>query len=110
MSNPITSAASYLSSLTLKIPSSGGASSLIKSPTADKSAEDKFREYAKMSPADKMRAAILSSMGLTEDQVKNMSPDQRKAVEQKISDQIKQAAQKQAEKAGGGGFFTDIQA
>jgi hypothetical protein len=110
MSNPIT-ASSLLASLTLnKIPSSGGASSLTKSPTAEKSAEDKFREYAKMSPADKMRAAILSSMGLTEEQVKNMSPDQQKAVEQKITDQIKQAAQKQAEKAGGGGFFTDIQA
>jgi hypothetical protein len=63
-----------------------------------------------MSPADKMRAAMLSSMGLTEDQVKNMSPDQQKAIEQKIADQIKQAAQKQAEKGGGTGFITDIQA
>jgi TPP-dependent pyruvate/acetoin dehydrogenase alpha subunit len=63
-----------------------------------------------MSPADRMRASLLSSMGLTEDQLKNMSPEQQKVVEQKIEDLIKQAAQKQIEKNGGGGFFADIKA
>lgn len=77
---------------------------------AGQSAEDKFMAYAKMSPADKMRASILSSMGITEDQLKNMSPDQQKAVEQKIENLVKQAAQKQIEKSGGGGFFADIKA
>lgn len=77
--------------------------------TAGQSAEDKFMAYAKMSPADRMRASILSSMGITEDQLKNMSPEQQKAVEQKIEDLIKQAAQKQIEKSGGG-FFADIKA
>jgi hypothetical protein len=78
--------------------------------TAGQSAEDKFMAYAKMSPADRMRASILSSMGITEDQLKNMSPEQQKAVEQKIEDLIKQAAQKQIEKNGGVGFFADIKA
>jgi hypothetical protein len=39
-----------------------------------------------------------------------MSPEQQKVVEQKIEDLIKQAAQKQIEKNGGGGFFADIKA
>jgi predicted phosphoribosyltransferase len=87
------------------------ATALDKAITAPQSAEDKFLAYAKMTPAEKMRAALLSSMGITEDQLKNMSPDQQKEIEQKIEDQIKQAAQKQLEKGGtAAGFFKDIQA
>jgi hypothetical protein len=77
--------------------------------TTGQSVEDKFLAYAKMSPADRMRASILSSMGLTEDQLKNMSPEQQKVVEQKIEHLVKQAAQKQIEK-NGGGFFADLKA
>ena len=47
-----------------------------------------------------MRANILKSMGLTEDDVKNMSPEQQKAVEQKIAQMIRQELQKNAGKAG----------
>ncbi|MEH2474902.1 hypothetical protein V1281_003921 [Nitrobacteraceae bacterium AZCC 2161] len=100
----------FSSPLPSKLQPGKAATALDKAITTPQSAEDKFMAYAKMSPADKMRAAMLSSMGLTEDQVKNMSPDQQKAIEQKIADQIKQAAQKQAEKSGGTGFITDIQA
>jgi hypothetical protein len=78
--------------------------------TAGQSAEDKFLAYARMSPADRMRASILSSMGMTEDQLKNMSPEQQKVVEQKIEQLIKQAAQKQIEKNGGSGLSIDIKA
>jgi hypothetical protein len=93
-----------------KLQSPGKAASGGLTATAGQSAEDKFMAYAKMSPADRMRASLLSSMGLTEDQLKNMSPEQQKVVEQKIEDLIKQAAQKQIEKNGGGGFFADIKA
>jgi hypothetical protein len=38
-----------------------------------------------------------------------MSPEQQKVVEQRIEEQLKQAAQKQLEKGqSAGGFFTDI--
>lgn len=85
--------------------------SLVKDDTATQSAEQKFLDYAKKSPAEKMRAALLASAGVTEEQLQSMSPDQRKAIEQKIADQVKQAAQKQAEKGQGAtGFFTDISA
>lgn len=103
----------FSSSLPDKLQATGKtATALGKVITTAPSAEDKFLAYAKMSPAEKMRASLLAGMGLTEDQLKNMSPDQQKAIEQKIEDQIKQAAQKQMEKSGGtaGGFFTDIKA
>jgi hypothetical protein len=77
---------------------------------APESAEDKFRAFTKMSPADRMRAAMLSSIGVTEEQLKSMPPDQQKAIEQKIADMVKQAAQKQIEKGGSPGFITDIKA
>jgi hypothetical protein len=62
--------------------------------------EQEFLKYAHMSPIDRMRANILKSMGLTEDDVKNMPPQQRQAVEQKIKDLIEQQLQKNADKKG----------
>jgi hypothetical protein len=59
-----------------------------------------FLDYAKMDPIARMRASILKSMGLTEDDVKNMSPEQQKAVEQKIAQMIQQELQKNAGKTG----------
>ncbi|MCA6124074.1 hypothetical protein J6500_19565 [Bradyrhizobium sp. WSM 1704] len=64
------------------------------------SVEQEFLKYAQMSPMDRMRANILKSMGLSEDDLKNMSPEQRKAVEQKIKDLIEQQFEKNAGKAG----------
>jgi hypothetical protein len=59
-----------------------------------------FMDYAKMSPMERMRANILKSMGLTEDDLKKMSPEQQKAVEQKIEQIIKQELQKNAGQTG----------
>ena len=66
----------------------------------DSSVEQQFLKYAQMSPMDRMRANILKSMGLSEDDLKNMSPEQQKAVEQKIKDVIEQQFEKNAGKAG----------
>jgi hypothetical protein len=59
-----------------------------------------FMDYAKMSPMERMRAQILKSMGLTEDDLKKMTPEQQKAVEQKIEQLIKQQLQKNAGQTG----------
>ena len=59
-----------------------------------------FMDYAKMSPMERMRASILKSMGLTEDDLTKMSPEQQKAIEQKIEQMIKQELQKNAGKTG----------
>lgn len=111
MSNSlISSLQSFTSPGQLK-PSSKAASGVLKAMDTPQSPEEKLLAYAKMSPADKMRASLLSGMGITEEQLKNMSPEQQKDINQKIADQIKQAAQKQIEKGqSSGGFFTDITA
>jgi hypothetical protein len=58
-----------------------------------------------------MRDALLSSIGVTEEELNNMSPEQRREVEQKIADKIKEAVNKKTENGGSAsGFFTDISA
>ncbi|MBR0696251.1 hypothetical protein [Bradyrhizobium lablabi] len=74
---------------------------------ADNSVEQQFLKYAQMSPMDRLRANILKSMGLTEDDLNNMSPDQQRAVEQKIKDLITQELEKNADKKG---QFVDVSA
>ena len=66
-----------------------------------------FMDYAKMNPMERMRAEILKSMGLTEDDLKKMSPEQQKAVEQKIEQIIKQKLEKNA---GATGQVVDVSA
>lgn len=87
------------------------------SPTAaatkqvEQTAEEKFLDYAKKSPAEKIRDALLQSIGVTEEEMKNMTPEQRKEVEQKIADKIKETLEQKAGKGEGtSGFFTDIKA
>jgi hypothetical protein len=68
----------------------GAASSDPLAAAPAKSAKDEFMDYAKMTPAQKMRAAMLSKLGVTEEQLKAMSPEERKKVEDQIKDMIKQ--------------------
>ncbi|MET0222348.1 MAG: hypothetical protein ABW213_16990 [Tardiphaga sp.] len=97
------------SALKLKAAAQKTAAAPVLSSSKPQSSEDKFLAFAKMSPADRMRAQMLAGMGLTEDQLKAMSPEQQKMIEQRIEEQLKQAAQKQLEKGqSAGGFFTDI--
>ena len=69
-----------------KASSSAGASQ-------DNSVVQDFLNYAKESPADRLRDSILKSMGLTQDQLDKMPPAQRQAVEKKIEEIIKQKLQ-----------------
>ncbi len=70
------------------------------SSSSGDSVEQTFLKYAQMSPMDRMRANILKGMGLSEQDLKNMSPDQSAAVEKKIKELIEQSFQKNAGKAG----------
>ncbi len=60
--------------------------------------------YAKMTPAQRMRAAALDSMGLKESDLANMSPAERQKIEEKVAAKIKEKLdaeiQKQALKIG----------
>ena len=73
------------------------------------SAVSDFLNYAKETPAQRMRDAILKSMGLSEDDLKAMSPEKRKAVEDAIAQKIKDAAEQAAQK-GKTGLVADVTA
>ncbi|TAI65690.1 hypothetical protein CWO89_12165 [Bradyrhizobium sp. Leo170] len=62
--------------------------------------EEEFLKYAHMNPIDRMRANIQKSMNLTEQDLQNMTPQQRQAVEQKIKDLIEQQFHENADKKG----------
>jgi hypothetical protein len=67
---------------------------------ADTAVQD-FMAFAKMTPAEKMRASILGSMGLTEDGLKGMDPKERAKVEEKIKALIQQKVEQSVEKKTG---------
>jgi hypothetical protein len=81
---------------------SGAAASSVKGGLASKSTDvvQEFLDYARMDPMARLRANILKSMGLTEDDLKNMPPEQQKAVEQKIEQLIREQLEKNAGKTG----------
>lgn len=69
-----------------------------KTPTA---AEQDFRKYAQMTPAEKMRAEILGNLGLTDEQLRAMDPKERAKIEAKIKEMIKQKVEELTEKQTG---------
>jgi hypothetical protein len=108
-----TSISSLFSSATKNTAFAAATKSLTKN--TDKSADDKtsadsFRDHLKMTPAQKMRASLLGSQGVSETQLKTMSPQDRQAIEDKITKQVKEAATTHMQTQGVGGFFTDIKA
>ncbi|MES2030361.1 MAG: hypothetical protein V4477_14370 [Pseudomonadota bacterium] len=111
MSNSIISSMQSFTLPSRLQPSDKAEGGLGKAQAPAQSPEEKFLDYAKKTPAEKMRDALLSSIGVTEEELKNMSPDQRREVEQKIADKIKEAVNKKTENGGNAsGFFTDISA
>jgi hypothetical protein len=57
-------------------------------PSADPAVQ-KFLEYAKETPAERLHDEMLSQLGLTEQQFKALSPADQQKVEDKIRDMIK---------------------
>lgn len=56
-------------------------------------------EYMKKTPEQRMREAILRKMGLTEEDLKNMPPEKRAAVEETIAAKIKELLQEPPKEA-----------
>jgi hypothetical protein len=57
------------------------------------SAKGEFLKFQAMTPAEKMRAMMLAKLGVTEEQLKAMGPEDRKKVEDKLKDMVKQQVQ-----------------
>jgi ABC-type transporter MlaC component len=70
--------------------SSSSGSSAASEPATDPAVQ-KFLEYAKMTPAERLHAQMLAKLGLTEQQFKALSP----ADQQKINDKIREMIKKQ---------------
>ncbi len=60
-----------------------------------------FQDYEKLTPAEKERKAILGSLGLTEEQVDAMSPEDRAKIEAKIREIMRQKVEQSTEKKTG---------
>jgi hypothetical protein len=75
-----------------------GSSLAGKAESSSNRARDAFHEYMAMSDAEKMRDAILREMGLTEEEVDAMSPEQQEAIEKQIAERMQQRAELQAAK------------
>lgn len=79
-------------------------------PPAPSAGEQAFNDYAKKTPAERMRDAILGSMGLTEEQLKAMSPKEREAIEAKIREIMKHKIEEAMEKKDKTGVLVDVKA
>lgn len=85
-----------------------GLSASKSSPLGETSAKDEFLKYAAMTPAEKMRAAMLAKLGVTEEELKAMEPEKRKAIEQKLKDMIKEQVQSDPDGKSKTGLVADI--
>jgi hypothetical protein len=68
---------------------------------AAKSIREQFLDFAQMTPAERMRAALLAKLGLKEDDLKSMGAEERKAVESKLAALIKQEVENDPDKRPG---------
>lgn len=85
-----------------------GVSASTSSPVGETSAKDDFLKYQAMTPAQKMRAMILAKLGVTEEQLKAMSPEDRAKIEQKLKDMIKQQVENDPDKKDKTGQIADV--
>ena len=69
------------------------------SPPAQKSAEQELADYVNMTPAQRLRADILKKLGITEEELAAMPPEQRKAVDAKITELMQQQEQQRQQAA-----------
>lgn len=82
---------SKINAATAAKPTAASSDPLAAVPT--KSAKDEFMDYAKLTPAQKMRAAMLAKLGVTEEQLKAMDPKERQKIEDQLKAQIKEQVQ-----------------
>jgi Fe-S cluster biosynthesis and repair protein YggX len=75
-----------------------------------KTAKDEFLDYQKMTPAEKMRAAMLAKLGVTEEQLKAMSPEDRKKIEDQMKDMIKEQVMNGDKEKEKKGLLVDVKA
>ncbi|MEC5385457.1 hypothetical protein VVD49_06955 [Uliginosibacterium sp. H3] len=68
-----------------------------KTEDANAAAVKELRDYLNKTPEQRMREAILKEMGLTEEDVAKMPPEERTAVEAAIADKVRERLLAQAQ-------------
>jgi hypothetical protein len=82
-------------------PATGSTGASAVAGASGSSAADEFRAWARMTPAERMRANILSLMGLDESKLAAMSEKEREKVEAKTREMIEAKVREDAEKKTG---------
>lgn len=75
---------------------------------ADSPVKQEFLEYARMTPAEKVRRDILEAMGLKEEDLAGLDPKLREAIENRIKETIKMKVEASQEQQTG--VYIDIKA
>ena len=112
MSNPITNRPISLPFTTPVKPaaqneSSTDSSSAATTPTSS-STEDEFLKIARMSPEERVQAAILAKLGMTEDEFNKLDAQAKADVMTKIRDEMLKQMQAKGENATKTGALADI--
>ena len=72
----------------------------VEKPLGDEdgnAALEAFKAYMAMTPAEKMRDSILKEIGMTEEEIEALPPEQQKAVEEEIAQRMEERAKMQAQ-------------
>ena len=80
--------------------SDGKVETSVSSPLSDEggnTALEAFKAYMAMTPAEKMRDSILKEIGMTEEEIEALPPEQQKAVEEEIAQRMEERAKMQAQ-------------
>ena len=80
--------------------SDGKVETSVSSPLGDEggnAALEAFKAYMAMTPAEKMRDSILKEIGMTEEEIEALPPEQQKAVEEEIALRMEERAKMQAQ-------------
>lgn len=80
--------------------SDGKVETSVSSPLGDEggnAALEAFKAYMAMTPAEKMRDSILKEIGMTEEEIEALTPEQQKAVEEEIAQRMEERAKMPAQ-------------
>lgn len=87
---PTSSPAQLNADALLALQEAGAKDGAGKKQDVKSSAEEQFLDYMQKSPAERLRDKILKALGVTEDDIKDMTPDERLGLEKKIQEIIKE--------------------
>jgi hypothetical protein len=93
-------ATSFAAATSLSRSSASTDTSSLQSTTQTTSAEDTFKAYMKMTPAERMEDAWLKSHSLTKEKLAAMSPADREATLNQMKDEIEQDLKLKTEQKG----------